>query len=396
MVQKRIPQISALWLGLGLTVVVLGLGHALATRAYGQKMVVNEELTSFTAENNSGQDANDFHVILKGVSPNEVGHFWTGEAPGHPGSYPNAAVTATGDGCKITWTGSTTADGSHGRFGFGIDGDANITGGYLAWTQDGTEIETSADITTLWDFKYTPHDPNDPNTPDPNEACVRANIENTYDEPMWVKRRVVMLDTVVTLEDLEPGGSVWQQTTWIDSTPILLDPCDSISYDFTPEPNTQSAVMGYHVYPDDFGTPGPIKLTYLNAATLAPSHSLSVTVNKINYGTVTFDPDRLDDPNADPNDPSALRRYVVGTEVALTAVPEPGKSLNKWLIYDPNYPGDGNYATEDTNTVLYLTMDEDYEVRAKFKCGSGVGQVLPLLVAAGICALFARRVRRRR
>lgn len=88
--------------------------------------------------------------------------------------------------------------------------------------------------------------------------------------------------------------------------------------------------------------------------------------------------------------------YAAGTGVALTAVPNEGKAFKKWTIFDPNCPGDANYAVEDTNEVLHLTMDTHQEVKATFKCGSGVEQALPLLiVGVAVCGLVPRRFRRR-
>ena len=68
-------------------------------------------------------------------------------------------------------------------------------------------------------------------------------------------------------------------------------------------------------------------------------------------------------------------------------VPEPaeGKLFRVWKIWDdPNRYPDGNYVAEDSNAVLYLTMDKDYAVEAVFKCGSAdmlppVGVVLMAL-----------------
>ncbi|MBN1347381.1 MAG: hypothetical protein JXQ73_32125 [Phycisphaerae bacterium] len=106
-----------------------------------------------------------------------------------------------------------------------------------------------------------------------------------------------------------------------------------------------------------------------------------------NYGAVTVTP-----PGLDPNG----TMFLDGELVTLTAVAIEGKSFNRWLIFDPNFPGDSNYATPDSNTVLHLVMDMDYEVEAAFKCGSGIGEVLPLLViTASICGLMTRRCRRR-
>jgi len=130
------------------------------------------------------------------------------------------------------------------------------------------------------------------------------------------------------------------------------------------------------------------------------SHTLDLTVVKPQFGSVAIDPDLLDDcnnidPNVwDPTDWTALRRYTNGTAVVLTAEPLSGKMLKKWVIYDPNHPGDANYTSEDTNTVLYLTLDADWEIEATFKCGSSSALPPIAMVLLGLTlTLVIRRLR---
>lgn len=94
----------------------------------------------------------------------------------------------------------------------------------------------------------------------------------------------------------------------------------------------------------------------------------------------------------DPNQPI----YEPNQVITLTASPIEGKSFRQWEVYDPNYPGDANYAIIDANTTLTLVMDADKHVAAVFKCGSGLGEVPPLLMGTLVALGFvSRRVRRR-
>lgn len=112
-------------------------------------------------------------------------------------------------------------------------------------------------------------------------------------------------------------------------------------------------------------------------------HSLALTVENEPFGTIQFDP-VPDDPNAP--------QYVEGTPVTLTAVPNEGREFAQWRILDPNHPGDANYGTIDTNATLTLVMDEDTEVLATFRCGSGMGMALPLAaVLMASCVVIRRR-----
>ncbi len=111
---------------------------------------------------------------------------------------------------------------------------------------------------------------------------------------------------------------------------------------------------------------------------------LDLTVTNSNWGEVQIDPL--------PEDANTML-YPRGTTVTLTATPIEGKSFRQWTLYDPNYPDDANYATADANTSITLVLNQDTSVNAAFKCGSGVGEVLPL---AGIGLLGVFFVRRRR
>ena len=120
---------------------------------------------------------------------------------------------------------------------------------------------------------------------------------------------------------------------------------------------------------------------------------LDLAITNGHMGRINLNPD-VPDPN-DPNTAAArLCRYTNGTEVVLIAEPLSGKMLKQWTIYDPNHPGDANYTVTDTNSVLYLTMDADWEIEAKFKCGSSSDLVMPLGMV--LLALFAGVVIRRK
>jgi hypothetical protein len=94
--------------------------------------------------------------------------------------------------------------------------------------------------------------------------------------------------------------------------------------------------------------------------------------------------------DVDPNQPE----YEPDQPVTLTAVPDPDSRFSHWRIYDPNTPGDPNYA-KDGNNPITLSMTADREVTAVFKCGGGAAHGLPL-AALGLVLLrlTARRLRR--
>ncbi len=120
---------------------------------------------------------------------------------------------------------------------------------------------------------------------------------------------------------------------------------------------------------------------------VVPMVSLTVTETNGEWGDVETQPE--------PTDPPAMQ-FPKGTPVTLTAVPIEGKTFGQWEIYDPNYPGDVNHATIDSNMVATIVMDTDLHVNAVWKCGTGAGPLLPvILLLAGIYRLVSWGSQRR-
>jgi len=215
----------------------------------------------------------------------------------------------------------------------------------------------------------------------------------------------------------DPNGKYLQATcwdgdkyawdgTWVDNVHLAADP--NTWYDpnaalFYDDIGGRTAIASYgdiywhgpNGYPSDVGFDG----IEMRTGAFDPNNPrmLNLTVSNSHMGTIKIDPDILADcnnvdPNLwDPTDYSAPRRYTDGTTVVLTAEPLSGKSLKQWTIYDPNHPGDANYTVQDTNTVLYLTMDADWEIEAKFKCGGGVPPFIAMTLLALALGVVLRR-----
>jgi hypothetical protein len=124
------------------------------------------------------------------------------------------------------------------------------------------------------------------------------------------------------------------------------------------------------------------------ASAYRPTCSLTLTTVNPTWGQVLLDPE----PN-DANDPN-LSVYPLGTALTLTAAPVAGKAFSQWTLYDPNHPGDANFAAADTNAVLHLEMDTNRQVEAAFKCGGGEVVLVPVLPVT--LGLLGWRIRSRR
>lgn len=108
--------------------------------------------------------------------------------------------------------------------------------------------------------------------------------------------------------------------------------------------------------------------------------TLTLTIENEPFGTVTVDP----------NQPF----HMPGSTVTLEATPNPDKRFDHWAIYDPNFPGDANHATIDSNQSIAVVMMADREVQAVFKCGE-TGAALPLAVGLGLVGMVFYLRRRR-
>ena len=155
---------------------------------------------------------------------------------------------------------------------------------------------------------------------------------------------------------------------------------DDPNLDWTDSPLAQFRSADY--YSDSFWPYLEIRLV---------DYTLSITEVHGDWGDVVLDPE--------PNDPNTPVTYPAYTRVTLEAQPIEGKSFKHWELYDPNFPGDANHASVDSNHSVTIVMDADREVTAVFKCGSGVDLALPLagtmLALAGAGALRFRSGRAR-
>jgi len=114
-----------------------------------------------------------------------------------------------------------------------------------------------------------------------------------------------------------------------------------------------------------------------------PAVTLTLTEVKGSWGDVTLLP-RPTDAN--------VSQFPLGMPVTLTATPIEGKGFKHWEIYvDPNFMGDANYAVIDANLTTVITMDADKGVTAVFKCGSGVGPILPMILGVLGLAVWVKR-----
>ncbi len=193
-------------------------------------------------------------------------------------------------------------------------------------------------------------------------------------------------DPVLNITILEPGWGT------VSATPNMP---------YYPEMSTvqlEANPAGYRNFlrwegdvPGGSSTQNPIDITMdgdknISAVFEWPVYNLSLSEVNGMWGITTVDPYLMG------------YNYQAGQEVTLTAIPEGGREFSHWVVYDPNHPGDANFAIHDANSpILTIVMMADREVEAVYACGSGIDMALPLLVLGLTgCWFVAGRLRRSR
>ncbi len=273
-------------------------------------------------------------------------------------------------------------------------------------------------IRTPWSLDPNTSDPNDTTWLEPPEANNRiTSIDNPkwlgVDFDQWERDGFWLLMQFQIDPNYAPGdpngkwikGAIWHGDKYDWDGEWCLDYELSQPYWSGGDPlefyraEGRSAVRAQTSRWDDWGNGFPADVIYddfeAREGLFDPNdpRRLTLTIRNSHMGSVNIDPD-VPDPN-DPNTADArLCRYTNGTKVVLIAEPLSGKSLKEWIIFDPNHPGDANYTRTDTNSVLYLTLDADWQIEAAFKCGGGSELVMPLGMV--LLAMFAGVVIRRK
>jgi hypothetical protein len=275
-------------------------------------------------------------------------------------------------------------------------GDANVPSGvpvelHVVATFDARLVATAYTLTVTTDSGdargYLNH-----RSADPNETNGLTYVSETVQAPFnnGLPHRFVLGPQPEVLTDmdfgeqpggpedgLEPNSNVLIERVWITPTgagQLTVTLSDFSAATTQTDPNGQLFdTMTITTAQPTLTVQGPAYY-WLTARTRGSAND-----------AIDLDPE----PNCDPNMPVPV--YPAAAEVTLTGEPASGRSFNYWRLYDPNFPGDRDFSTEDNNNPIVLTMDYDREVDAQFKCGTSMPLSMVVVAGSGACAAVSRR-----
>jgi hypothetical protein len=208
---------------------------------------VTGTLSNFDVYNRTGQEANDFDLVLDGIAPGDIGNLYTGD-------YPNVSVVPTAGGTRIRWTGSSTPPGGSAHFGLTLADDLDPSAVQMNWTFNGANTGNLPDVWQIWNSLIS--------------GVVRDDITNRSTLDLLIQRRVNERVEPVALSDLLRGGQLWNTATLIDPAPIPLPPGATALYDFGGFPMPGNVLMFFDVFTTL--DPDVPLMTFLNGASVVP------------------------------------------------------------------------------------------------------------------------------
>lgn len=199
-----------------------------------------------------GTPANDLHVIIPGVTKEQVFDLWTG-------SFPNVQVEESSQGVRLNWSGAEVPPFMVAHIGWTLSDTTTLPNQRIQiyWTRNGQPIAPLIpDNVQRWVWE-TPQG-------------VIDVLPNFSTEPVLVQRRIAQLNQPVSMADLMVGSPLWQGAQIIDPQPQPLMPDSFFDVFFDVTLDTQT----YSVMYDVLDPSGQRLATHLNALTMIQTPEL--------------------------------------------------------------------------------------------------------------------------
>ncbi len=245
---------------------VLGLllafpGVAAAQNSFG----ITGGLSNFDVPNHCDEPCDEFEVEIEDCQPGDITHTYCNGNYGSPSVTRSAGGTATIIDYRNP--GHLTSVNSVEHFGIGLRQFTPTTVIRVRWMRAGRSATVNGQVPNPTGSGSSTHasqpimptisaDMGVGSTGGSGVTCTVTNNDAT--QPMWIKRRGTVYQSVVTLEALMPTNPVVLLSVPLDGTPIYLAPGQSltITNDLIEVEDNQSVVFAAEFYQDNFVSGG--------------------------------------------------------------------------------------------------------------------------------------------
>lgn len=242
----------------GTLLVLLGVGSPVLA----QTPWVLNSMYFFQVTNNGDDDANIFMIVIQGIhvsNLNPSGYY--------DSDYMRRGVFEDDDGVHILWSQGSTPYGDSDSFGFTVNQPVSFTSCKMYWMRDGRPIGRVEDVWQDWTVFG---------------GSVHATINNRAGITRWVRRLGGYASNSVGIFDLA-GMSAPPNQVNIDPLPplgaTLIDPGNSLSFNYAPYSGNQSLYMYYDVYAGPWQNP---VIRFRNAVNVAPPSGILTFTRLVN------------------------------------------------------------------------------------------------------------------
>jgi hypothetical protein len=227
----------------GLGLVVLLAGKTATAAVLPLQPPVEGSLTNFDVVNYTGQYANNFEIVLNGITKSEITGFYTNP------NYGNPTVTPIANGVMVIYANPQypTAPGTTEHFGVRLPNSNLINPNTLTtyWTENSV-----ASPTMIWPMinAYVAWH----NGQYEMEDVISLN--NSATSAFWVQRSDNWVQGDIQLGNLMPGDPDITGATLLDSSPRLLLPGTSVTQ-YSPLPSLSgdwTRILACDVYGDNY------------------------------------------------------------------------------------------------------------------------------------------------
>ncbi len=337
-------------------------------------------LSNFDVPNRCDEPCDEFEVEIEDCRPQDITHTY------HNGNYgsPSVGLSASGTSTLIDYHNPQhlTTVNSIEHFGIGLRqlGPTNLI--RVRWMHNGRSALVNGQVpnpngsgsSTHASQPMLPLISADIGAGNVNPEGVTCTVTNTDPtQPMWIKRRGIVYQGLVSLEALMPNDPVVTTTVQFDPAPIYLEAGASISItsDLIEVEDNQSAVFAAEYYQDIFTfgglfgtsthTPGPALGNVMTATITSPGggcdQSRPTIISQPQSITVVAGHEAQLQVNADGNDLTLTYQWLREGSPITNAGGFHGVTTDELMIDSVTSATEGFYSVRITNECGSIVSD---------------------------------------